>query len=164
MYQAQDAISSLYYDDGYLFFNVTPVETMVQNDSIDFEMRIYEGKQAHINRILISGNTKTNDHVIRREIKTRPGDLFSRTNIIRSQRELAQLGYFDVEKLDIKTVPHPYDGTVDLEYVLEERPSDQIELSGGWGAKMFVGSLRLTLTNLAVKDFSKRKHGDHFHR
>ncbi|HPW65676.1 MAG TPA: outer membrane protein assembly factor BamA [Salinivirgaceae bacterium] len=156
MYQAQDAISSIYYDDGYLFFNITPVETMVQNDSIDFEMRIYEGKQAHINRILISGNTITNDHVIRREIKTRPGDLFSRTNIIRSQRELAQLGYFDVEKFDIKTVPHPYDGTVDLEYVLVEQPSNQIELSGGWGAGIFIGSLRLTLTNLAIKDFFKK--------
>ncbi len=156
MYQAQDAISSLYYDDGYLFFNVTPIEKSVQNDSIDFEMRIYEGKQARINRILISGNTKTNDHVIRREIKTRPGELFSRTNIIRSQRELAQLGYFDVEKFDIKTIPHPYDGTVDLEYVLEEKPSDQIELSGGWGAGIFLGSLRLTLTNLALKDFFKK--------
>ncbi len=156
LYQAQDAISSLYYDDGYLFFNVTPVEVAIQNDSIDFEMRIYEGKQARINRILISGNTKTNDHVIRREIKTRPGDLFSRTNIIRSQRELAQLGYFDVEKFDIKTVPHPYDGTVDLEYVLEERPSDQIEISGGWGAGIFLGSVRLTLTNLAMKDFFKK--------
>lgn len=156
LYQAQDAISSLYYDDGYLFFNVTPVEVAIANDSIDFEMRIYEGKQARINRILMSGNTKTNDHVIRREIRTRPGELFSRTNIIRSQRELAQLGYFDVEKFDIKTIPHPYDGTVDLEYILEERPSDQIELSGGWGAGIFLGSVRLTLTNLSIKSFFKK--------
>ena len=157
LYQAQDAISSLYYDDGYLFFNVTPIEVSIENDSIDFEMRIYEGKQARINRILISGNTKTNDHVIRREIRTRPGELFSRTNIIRSQRELAQLGYFDVEKFDIKTIPHPYDGTVDLEYILEERPSDQVEVSGGWGAGIFLGSVRLTLTNLAIKDFFKKE-------
>ncbi len=156
LYQAQDAVSSLYYDDGYLFFNVTPVEVAVENDSIDFEMRIYEGKQARINRVIIRGNTKTNDHVIRREIKTRPGDLFSRTNIIRSQRELAQLGYFDPEKFDLKTIPSPYDGTVDLEYILEERPSDQIEISGGWGAGIFLGSVRLTLTNLALKDFFQK--------
>ena len=157
LFMAQDAVSSLYYDEGYLLFNITPVEVKVDNDSIDFEMRIVEGKQARFNRILISGNTKTNDHVIRREIRTYPGDLFSRTNIIRTQRELAQLGYFDVEKFDVKTTPHPYDGTVDIEYILEEKPSDQIEISGGWGAGIFLGSVRLTLTNLAVKDFFKKE-------
>ena len=97
------------------------------------EMQIYEGKQARINKITITGNTKTNDHVIMREIRTKPGQLFSRADIIRSQRELAQLGYFDPEKLDVRPVPNPVDATVDIEYIVEEKSSDQIELSGGWG-------------------------------
>lgn len=156
LFQAVDAVSSLYYDEGYLFFNINPVEVNVVGDSIDFEMRIYEGKQARINRVGISGNTKTNDHVIRREIRTNPGELFSRTNIIRSQRELAQLGYFDPERFDIKTLPNSYDGTVDLDYVVEERPSDQVELSGGWGANIVLLSVRLTLTNLSMRDFFKK--------
>lgn len=157
LFMAQDAVSSLYYDDGYLMFNITPVEVKIDNDSIDFEMRIVEGKQARFNKILLSGNTKTHSHVIRREIRTYPGDLFNRTNIIRTQRELAQLGYFNVEKFDVKTTPHPYDGTVDIEYVLEEEASDQIELSGGWGAGIVLVSARLTLSNLAIKDFFKKE-------
>jgi outer membrane protein insertion porin family len=153
---AQDAVSTLYLDNGYLFFNVTPVEVLIENDSIDLEMRIYEGKQARINRVTVIGNTKTHDHVIRRELKTVPGELFSQTAVQRSIRELATLGYFNPEKLNVNPQPNPVDGTVDLEYIVEERPSDQIELSGGYGAGMFIGTLGLRLTNLALGDFFKK--------
>src|SRR6056297_69572 len=153
---AQDAVSTLYLDNGYLFFNVTPVEVKVEKDSIDLEMRIYEGKQARVNRVTVVGNTKTHDHVIRRELRTKPGELFSQTDVQRSIRELAQLGYFDPEKLNVNPQPNPADGTVDLEYIVEERPSDQIELSGGYGAGMFIGTLGLRLTNLAIGDFFKK--------
>lgn len=153
---ARDAVSTLYLDNGYLFFNVTPVEAKVENDSIDLEMRIYEGKQARINKVTVVGNTKTHDHVIRRELKTKPGKLFSQTDVQRSIRDLAQLGYFNAEKLNVNPQPNPADGTVDLEYIVEERPSDQIELSGGYGAGMFIGTLGLRLTNLAISDFFKK--------
>ena len=146
-------VSSLYLDDGYLFFSVTPVELLVENDSIDMEMRIYEGKQARINKITVKGNTKTNDHVIMREIRTKPGQLFSRSDIIRSQRELAQLGFFDPEKLNVNPTPDPQKGTVDIEYVVEEKSSDQIELSGGWGGYGgIVGSLGVMFTNFSAKN------------
>ena len=149
-------ITSVYMDNGYLFFSVTPVEVLVENDSIDYEMRIYEGKQAIINRVTVIGNTKTNDKVVMREIRTVPGQLFSRTDIIRTQRELAQLGYFDQEKLGVNPKPNPQEGTVDIEYVVEERPSDQIELSGGWGAGQIVGTLGLTFSNFAASNFFKK--------
>ncbi len=152
----QNSISSLYLDNGYLFFSVTPVEIFIQNDSIELEMRVYEGKQATVNRVTITGNTKTNEHVIRREIYTKPGELFSRADIMRTQRELATLGYFDPEKLDVRPTPNPADGTVDLEYVVEEKPSDQIELSGGWGARMVVGTLGVTFNNFSAKNFFKK--------
>ncbi len=146
----EDAVSSLYLDRGYLFFSAVPVEVQVDNDSIDLEIRIYEGKQATINKITITGNTRTNEHVIRREIWTKPGDLFSRADIIRTNRELANLGYFDPEKLDVRPVPNQADGTVDIEYVVEERASDQIELSGGWGGGMVIGTLGLTFNNFSL--------------
>lgn len=149
-------ITSLYMDNGYLFFSVTPVEVAIENDSIDYEMRIYEGKQAIVNRVTVSGNTKTNDKVVLREIRTQPGQLFSRADIIRTQRELAQLGYFDQEKLGVNPKPNAADGTVDIEYVVEERPSDQIELSGGWGAGQIVGTLGLTFSNFAASNFFKK--------
>lgn len=149
-------VSSLYLDDGYLFFNVTPVEVLVEGDSIDLEMRVYEGKQARISRVTVSGNTKTNDHVILREIRTKPGQLFSRADIIRSQRELANLGYFDPEKLQVNPTPNPADGTVDIEYVVEEKPSDQIELSGGWGAGRIVGTLGLSFNNFSLRNLFKK--------
>lgn len=150
-------LSSLYLDDGYLFFTVTPVEVLVENDSIDLELRVYEGRQAVIDKVIITGNTKTNDHVIRREIRTKPGQLFSRSDIIRSHRELAQLGYFNPEKLDVTPTPNPTDGTVDLEYVVEEKASDQIELSGGWGAGMIVGTLGVSFNNFSAKNFFNGK-------
>ncbi|MFH1319787.1 MAG: outer membrane protein assembly factor BamA [Bacteroidota bacterium] len=150
-------VSSLYLDDGYLFFSITPVEVLVENDSINMEMRIYEGKQATINKITVKGNTKTNDHVIMREIRTKPGQLFNRSDIIRSQRELAQLGYFDPEKLNVNPSPNPQDGTVDIEYIVEERSSDQIELSGGWGGYGgIVGSFGVIFSNFSTKNFFKK--------
>lgn len=152
-------ISGLYMDNGYLFFNITPVEVAVEGDSIDLEMRIREGAQATINKVIITGNDRTNDHVIRRELRTLPGDLFSRTNIIRDQQQLGTLGYFDPEQIQINPIPNPVDNTVNIEYKLVERPNDQIELSGGWGGFYgFVGTLGLTFNNFSMRnitDFSK---------
>lgn len=150
-------ISSLYMDDGYLFFNISPVETMVTKDSIDLEMRLFEGKQATINKVTVVGNTKTNDHVILREIRTKPGQLFRRSDIIRSQRELSQLGYFDPEKMNVTPTPNPATGTVDIEYTVEEKPSDQIELSGGYGNKQVVGTLGITFNNFSARNFFKKE-------
>ena len=148
-------ISSLYMDDGYLFFNVTPQEVNVHNDTIDLDIHMYEGKQATINRVTVLGNAKTNDHVIYREIRTRPGQLFRRSDIIRTQRELSQLGYFDPEKLGVTPTPNPTDGTVDIEYRVEEKPSDQVELSGGWGGGRVVGTLGLSFNNFSMRNIFK---------
>ena len=146
-------VSSLYLDKGYLFFQVSAVEVNIENDSIDYEMRIYEGKQARVNNVTIVGNSKTRDHVIRREIRTSPGQLFSRADIIRTQRELAQLGYFNPETLGVNPKPNQEDGTVDIEYVVEEKPSDQIELSGGWGGGRILGTLGVTFSNFSARNF-----------
>ena len=149
-------ISSLYMDDGYLFFQVNPIEKRIDFDSVDLEIKIYEGKQARIKNINVSGNTKTSDHVILRDMYTHPGDLFSRDAIIRTQRQLAQNGYFDPEKLAVNPLPNPNDGTVDIEYVVEERPNDQIELSGGWGNNSLVGTLGVTFNNFSAKKLFKK--------
>lgn len=149
------SVFSLYQDNGYLFSNITPVEANVDGDSIDLEMHVYEGKQARINRVTINGNTRTNDHVIMREIRTRPGQLYKRSEIQRTIREFAQLGYFDPEKLNVNFEPDPERGLVDLEYLVEEKPSDQIELSGGYGAGMIVGTLGLTFNNFSLKKIFK---------
>jgi len=149
-------IYSLYMDDGYLFFNATPVEVLIENDSIDLEIRIYEGKQATINKVLLDGNTKTNDNVVMREIKTKPGQLFSRADVIRSQRELSQLRYFNAEKIGIEPLPNPVNSTVDIKYTVEETSTDQVELSGGWGAGMVVGTLGLSFNNFSLKNIFKR--------
>lgn len=149
-------VSSLYLDDGYLAFNINPVEVRVENDSIDLEIRIFEGQQFRINRVTVAGNTKTNDHVILRELRTKPGQLFNRSDIIRSQRELAQLGYFDPEQFDLKTNPDPVNNTVDLEYVVAEKPSDQIELSGGWGGNRIVGTLGVSFSNFSMRNIFKK--------
>lgn len=155
IYVDQAGVFSLYQDDGYLFSNISPVEALVENDSIDIEMQVYEGKQATINNVIIKGNTKTNEHVIRREVRTRPGQLYNRSDIIRTHRELATLGYFNPENIGVNPIPNPVEGTVDIEYTLEEKPSDQIELSGGWGAGMIVGTLGLTFNNFSAKNFFK---------
>ncbi|MBI4946424.1 MAG: outer membrane protein assembly factor BamA [Bacteroidetes bacterium] len=148
-------ISSLYMDDGYLFFQATPVEVLVETDSIDMEIRIYEGKQATINKVTVKGNTKTNDHVIMREIRTRPGQLFKRSDIIRSQRELSMLGYFNAEKLGVTPTPHPENGTVDIEYEVEEKSSDQLELSGGFGMNRVIGTLGVSFNNFSARNMFK---------
>lgn len=145
-------LSSLYQDDGYLTFQAVPVETSIANDTIDIEVRMMEGKQFRIGKVIVDGNTKTNDHVIYREIRTRPGDLFSRTDIIRTQRELAQLNYFNPEAFGINPIQHPEDGTVDIAYRVEEKPSDQIELSGGWGGGRVVGTLGISFNNFSLKN------------
>jgi len=149
-------ISSIYMDDGYLFFNISPVETNVENDSIDLEIRIYEGKQATINKVIITGNDKTSDFVILRALRTKPGQKFSRTDIQRSMRELAALTYFDPEQLDVNPIPNPANGTVDIEYKVVEKPSDQIEASGGFGGGFgFVGTVGLSLNNFSTRKMLK---------
>ena len=148
-------ISSLYMDDGYLAFYPDPVEILAEGDSIDLDIRIREGKQYRIRNVIIKGNSKTNEHVVRREIRTKPGQLFNRSDVIRTQRELSQLGYFNPESLGVNPIQDPRTGTVDLEYTVEEKPSDRLELSGGWGAGRLVLSLGLSFTN-----FSLRKIGD----
>ncbi|MBQ7449625.1 MAG: outer membrane protein assembly factor BamA [Paludibacteraceae bacterium] len=152
-----DAVSKLYTDRGYLFFNVDPVEVKVSNDSIDFEMRVYEGKPATINEINIVGNTRVYEHVVRRELYTKPGQLYSQSDIMRSLRELAQMGHFDQEKLVPDIQPNPEDGTVDITYQLETKSSDQLELSLGWGASGLVGSVGLKFTNFAIQNLFKPK-------
>jgi len=149
-------ISSLYLDDGYLFFNATPVEIAANDRTIDLEIRIYEGKQARVNKVMVKGNTKTNDHVIMRELRTRPGDLFKRSDIMRSQRELAQMQYFNPEKFDVKVDPDPARNEVDITYIVEEKSSDQIQLQGGWGANRVVGSLGLTFNNFSTRNIFKK--------
>ncbi len=150
-------VSSLYMDDGYLFFQVTPVEVAVEKDSIDMEIRIYEGKQATINKVIIKGNDKTKEYVIRRELRTVPGQKFSRSDIIRTQREISTLGYFNQEKIGITPIPHPEDGTVDIEYNLEEKSSDQLELQAGYGGATtgLVGTLGVNFTNFSTHNFFK---------
>ena len=151
-------ISGLYMDDGYLFFRVTPVEVAVNGDSINVEMRIYEGEQATIRNVIISGNERTRDHVIRRELRTVPGQKFSRSDIIRTQQQLSQMGYFDPEQISPTPIPNPADGTVDIEWKLVERSSDQVELSGGWGGQLgFVGTLGLVLNNFSLRNMMKGK-------
>ena len=151
-------ISSLYMDYGYLFFQVNPVEVRINNDSIDVEMRVYEGDQARINKIIITGNDRTSDHVIRREIRTLPGQFFNRSQLIRTQQMLSQLGYFDPEQIGINPIPNPADGTVDIEYALVERPSDQVELSGGWGGYYgFVGTVGLVFNNFSLRNITNFK-------
>ena len=150
-------ISSLYLDDGYLFFNATPVEVAANNNNIDLEIRIYEGKQARVNKVMIKGNTKTNDHVIMREIRTRPGDLFKRSDIMRSQRELSQMPFFDPEAFDVKVEPDPARNEVDITYILAEKSASQIQLQGGWGANRVVGSLNLVFDNFSTKNILNGK-------
>jgi outer membrane protein insertion porin family len=151
MSQTELDISTLYMDDGYLFFRIEPVEVLVEQDSIDLELRITEGPQARINKVTVKGNTKTSDHVILRELRTKPGQLFSRSDITRSMQMLSSVGYFNPEALNVNPIPHPESGTVDIEYTVEERPSDQIELSAGWGASTIVGTLGLTLNNFSTR-------------
>ena len=151
-------VSSLYLDDGYLFFSVDPVEVAVVNDSIDMQMQIFEGAQATISSIGISGNDRTHEHVIRRELRTRPGDKFSRSKIIRSQRALMNLGYFNPETMDIQTPVNQQNGTVEVNYKVEERPSDQLELSAGYGGAQggLIGTLGVTFNNFSLRNIKDK--------
>ena len=154
-------ISGIYQDDGYLFFRTDPVETAVYNDTIDFEIRIIEGPQATIKNIRISGNDRTKEHVIRRELRTIPGEKFSRTDLIRSQREIAQLNYFNQEKIGINPIPNPEDGTVDINYSVEEKSSDQLELSAGWGGVIgLTGTLGVSFNNFSIRNIWKKSAWD----
>jgi outer membrane protein insertion porin family len=154
-------VSSIYMDDGYLFFSVNPVETSVYNDTIDHELRITEGPQATIKNVNISGNDKTKEHVIRRELRTIPGEKFSRSDLIRSQREILNLGYFNQEKLGMQPVPNQEDGTVDINYTVEEKSSDQLELSAGWGGNIgLTGTLGVTFNNFSIKNIWKKTAWD----
>ncbi|MDA3953087.1 MAG: outer membrane protein assembly factor BamA [Bacteroidales bacterium] len=153
----EDAVSGLYLNEGYLFFNASPTIQKIENDSIDIQMRITEGKRFSLNKIVIKGNSKTNEHIIRRELRTMPGQLFSKSEIMRSQRDLAQLGYFDPEQFGIEpTNINQAEGLVDLEYTVVEKSTDQLELSGGWGNNMFVGTLGLRFSNFSARNIFKK--------
>lgn len=149
-------ITSMYMDNGYLFFSATPVEVAVENDSIDIEIRIVEGKQARIRNVIVEGNTITNDKIIMRELYTRPGDLFSRDAVIRSRRELATLGFFKEESINPEPKPNPADGTVDIVYKVEEGSTSQIQLQGGYGGGMIIGQLSLNLNNFSARNIFKK--------
>jgi outer membrane protein insertion porin family len=154
-------ISGLYMDDGYLFFRTEAIETAVYNDTIDHEIRVIEGPQATIKNVRITGNDKTKEHVIRRELRTIPGEKFSRSDLIRSQREIAQLNYFNQEKIGINPVPNPDDGTVDINYSLEEKSSDQLELSAGWGGGIgLTGTLGVSFNNFSINNIWKKSAWD----
>ena len=149
---SSDDVSSVYLNDGYLTFQADPVQTKIYKDTVDLEIRIYEGPQYTINKIILKGNELTNDKVVLREIRTKPGQKFSKDLLVRSQRQISQLGNFDEQKIDIKPIPNPADGTVDIQYTVVEKPSDQIELSGGFGGGRVVGTLGLTFNNFSAKN------------
>ena len=153
-----DDLSNLYQNNGYLFSSITPVEVNADGNIIDLEIRINEGKPAYFNKISVVGNNKTNDHVIFREIRTRPGQLYSKANVFRSLRELGQLGFFDPQLIspDFKNI-NPNDGTVDLEYTLVETGSSQIELQGGYGGGGFIGTIGLSFNNFSIRDIFKKE-------
>lgn len=154
-------ISGLYQDDGYLFFHADPIETSVYNDTIDHEIRIVEGPQATIKNVTISGNDKTKEYVIRRELRTIPGEKFSRSDVIRTNREIAQLGYFNQEKINPNIVPNQDDGTVDINWGVEEKSSDQLELSAGWGGGIgLTGTLGVSFNNFSVKNIFRKSAWD----
>ncbi|MCB9046632.1 MAG: outer membrane protein assembly factor [Chitinophagales bacterium] len=156
-----DDVSSLYMNDGYLFFNVDPVEVSIVGDTINYEMRITEGPQATIKNVTITGNFRTNEHVIRRELRTLPGNKFSRADLIRSQREIANLGFFDQEKIGIQPKPNQEDGTVDIEYSVVEKSSDQLQLSAGFGGGIsFYGNVGVTFNNFSLRNVFKPQFWD----
>jgi len=145
-------LTNLYQNNGYLFSNINPVEVSVENDTINFEVRIVEGKPAYFNKISVVGNTRTKDHVIYRELRTKPGNLYSKDQVVRTVRELGQIGYFDPEQIspDFKNVD-PNAGTVDIEYGLVEKGASQVELQGGYGGGGFIGTLGLSFNNFSLK-------------
>ncbi|WP_236980451.1 outer membrane protein assembly factor BamA [Membranihabitans maritimus] len=156
-------VSALYMDDGYLFFNAQPVEVAIKEDSVDIEVRIFEGPQATIDRVVVNGNDRTHEHVIRRELTTLPGKKFSRSDIIRSQRKVLALGYFNQETMGINTPVNEQRGTVDIEYDVEEQSSDQLELSAGYQPESYfssgglIGTLGLTFNNFSLRNIGNRE-------
>ena len=150
-----DAVANLYMNNGYLFFQLVPIESKIEGDSIALEMRVMEGPQARINNIAINGNDRLYEKVIRRELRVRPGDLFSKEALQRSAREIAQTGHFDPESMDIRPEPNPDNGTVDLIFYLTSKISDQIELSAGWGQTGVIGKVALKFTNFSIKNLFK---------
>ena len=150
-------VASVYLNNGYLFSQCVPVEKHVHNDTIDVEIRIQEGRQATIRKVTVTGNERTNDHVVYRELRTKPGDLFSKAMIQRTIREIAQLGYFDQQQIGVNPVPDPQTGTVDLEYTVMERSTSQLELQGGWGAGRVIGTMGLNFNNFSARNIGKKR-------
>ena len=154
----EDAVGNYYWNNGYLFYNLDPTEVNIVGDSIDLEMRIQEGTQAHISRVRINGNDRLYENVVRRELRTKPGDLFSKDALTRSVRDLASMGHFDPEKIDPKVMPNYEDGTVDINWNLEQKSNDQIEFSLGWGQTGVIGRIGLKLNNFSMANlFNKNK-------
>ena len=150
--QDEDAVSSIYMDNGYLFSHILPIEESIKGDSITLQMRVYEGDQARINKVIINGNDQLYEKVIRRELRVRPGDLFSRAELIRSQREIAASGHFDPETMGINPTPNPNDGTVDISFDLESKANDKVQLSLGWGQTGVTGQVALSFSNFSMKN------------
>lgn len=154
----EDAVGNLYWNNGYLFYSLQPTEVNIVGDSIDLEMRIQEGPQAHVNRVRINGNDRLYENVIRRELRTKPGDLFSKEALQRSQRELASMGHFDPEKVVPDVKPNYEDGTVNIDWNLVQKPNDQVELSLGWSQTGVIGRVGLKLNNFSIANlFRKNK-------
>ena len=147
-----DAISNLYLNNGYLFYQIIPIESKIEGDSVALEMRMFEGKQARINRVVINGNDRLYEKVVRRELRVRPGDLFSKDDLMRSAREIAQTGHFDPEKMDIRPEPNADNGTVDIILNLESKANDQVELSAGWGQTGVILKASLKFTNFSIQN------------
>lgn len=148
----EDAVASLYTDNGYLFFNLIPIEESVKGDSIALQMRVIEGPQARINRVVINGNDQLYEKVIRRELRVRPGELFSKSDLMRSAREIAATGHFNPENMDIRPEPNESDGTVDIVFNLESKANDKIQLSFGWGQTGVTGQVALSFSNFSMKN------------
>lgn len=154
----EDAVGNMYWNNGYLFYNLQPTEVDIKGDSIDLEMRIFEGQQAHINRVRINGNDRVYEKVIRRELRTKPGDLFSKESLQRTARELATMGHFDPESINPDVKPNYEDGTVDINWDLVSKSNDQVELSLGWGQTGVIGRVGLKLNNFSMANlFNKNK-------
>lgn len=154
--QDEDAVGNAYWNNGYLFYNLQPTEVNIVGDSIDLEMRIVEGQQAHINRVKINGNDRLYENVVRRELRTKPGDLFSKEALQRSARELASMGHFDPEAINPVPEPNYEDGTVDINYNLKQKSNDQVELSLGWGQTGVIGRVGLKLNNFSMANLFRR--------
>ena len=157
LFEDEDAVKNLYFNDGYVFFNVIPTEARIENDSVDLELRIVEGVQATIDRVKITGNDRLYEEVVRRELYTLPGSLFSMEALERSWRQIANMGHFDPEAIDPGVVPNPQNGTVDMNWKLQTKSSDQIEVSAGWGQTGVIGKLSLKFTNFSMRNMFKKK-------